>query len=196
MKNKNSKIYILPGWGSRYTDKDYKYLMKEAKKKSYDFVDLKIATRNKKYCLGNDKSVREIINKIKKQILNKHKEKENVLIGFSIGALQAYLLATELEFKKVILCSISTMLKRDIESVDKKEFTNIITEEQYTELSKIDYERIKSGEVFFMVGDKEGDYMKSRIREIAKLNNAKIVEIKDQDHYFNKKYVDEVLKII
>lgn len=50
----------------------------------------------------------------------KHKENDEVyLFGFSLGAMLAFIIAKEVNAKKLILCSLSPFFKEDLKFIKK-----------------------------------------------------------------------------
>ena len=180
------KIYILPGWGDRITDSNYQKLIYIAKK-NYNFIPLRIATRNRKYSLGSDKSLSEIIEKIEKQIIEP--SENDTILGFSIGALQSYLLAQRLRFKRVILYSISSVLGEDLISYPKRETLRIFSPSQHKEIFKKKYSKMKNAVLLY--GEKEPEILKKRSRWIGRF-----VEIRGADHVLDDVYINTLKKFL
>lgn len=191
MKNK-LKLYILPGWGDRVTDPNYQRIIKHASKK-YDFVPLKVATRNRKYAFGSDKSIYEILDNIEKQIIKPCSE--DILLGFSVGALEAFLISRKLKFGKLILCSMSPILGKDILLYNKNEIKDISLQ-QYKELQKIGYMKIKSKSVVLFYGSKEHEFVKNRSKVLGKRNGYKAIEIEGATHDLNEVYFNVLKKFL
>ncbi len=183
MKNKPN-LYIIPGWGEKVIDPNYKRIIDFASKK-YDFIPLKVSTRNRKYALGGDKSIFDILDKIEKQIIQP--SEKDVLLGFSVGALQAYLLSKKLKFSKLLLCSMSPILGKDILSYTK-EGIKYLSKEQYNELKGIDYMKIKTENVVLFYGDKENNNLKNRSISLGKRKGYESVEIKGVGHDLGELY--------
>ena len=174
MKNKTKKLYILTGWGERLMDKNYQALI-SAVRNRYEVIPLKIVTRNPKFCLGV-KPLRDILNSLEKQIKEPH-----TIIGFSDGALLAYLIAPRVKPKRLILCSLPPMIGKDL--TDHKFLTN----EQISELSAMGYPKYPAT-IFY--GSKEIEKLKKVSKKLGG------IEIPNAVHKLEREYLDVVTKKI
>lgn len=186
------KVYILPGWGDRVTDPNYKRIIKYASAK-YDFVPLKVATRNRKYSFGSDKSIYEILDNIEKQIIKPCSE--DVLLGFSVGALEAFLISRRLKFGKLILCSMSPILGKDLLLYKQKEIKDI-SSLQYKELRELDYSKLKTENVTVFYGSKEYEPLKNRSKTLGKRKGYKLAEIEGGEHELDEVYFRVLKKFL
>jgi hypothetical protein len=186
------RLYILPGWGHRATDINYRKLIGAASKK-YRFVPLKIATRNRKYSMGSEKSIDAILEKISNQIIKPYSN--DTILGFSIGALQAYLLARKLKFKQAVLCSLSPILGDDLLFYKKKDLTDL-SPIQYREMKKLQYPRLATKKVVLFYGEKEHSVVKNRTKKLGRRKGYRVIEIKKTDHDFNSVYTKAVEKVL
>ena len=119
----------------------------------------------------------------------------DMIIGFSIGALQAYLLAQKLKFKKVILCSMSAVLGTDLRAYPRKRIHQIFSA-QHREMGRMKYAKLASTNVTLLFGEKELDLLKERSMAIAKQNRVKAIEIKGADHELDSVYLKTLRKYI
>ncbi len=93
--------------------------------------------------------------------------KDSVLIGFSIGAVLAYLIAYKSPIKKLILCSPPPIVQR--------------------------YKQPK-GHIFVLNGNREHTHMKKYAKQMAKKLRAEYLEVKG-DHHLKGNYLKRVLAI-
>ena len=168
------KLYILTGWGERLMDKNYQALI-SAVRNRYEVIPLKIVTRNPKFCLGV-KPLRDILNSLEKHIKEPH-----TIIGFSDGALLAYLIAPRVKPKRLILCSLPPMIGKDL--TDHKFLTN----EQISELSAMGYPKYPAT-IFY--GSKEIEKLKKVSKKLGG------IEIPNAVHKLEREYLDVVTKKI
>lgn len=193
MKKDKPRFYILPGWGHRITDESYKKLISFAIAKGYEVPSLRISTRDRKYSLGSAKSLGEIIQKIEKQIARPCSE--DTILGFSIGALQTYLVAQHLTMKHVILCSMSPILGADLQSYSKKEVRDL-SPTQYKEMSRVDYSPLATLKVTLLYGEKESDVLKKRSIQLGGRKGFTSIEVKGADHELNRTYLNAIKEIL
>lgn len=187
------KLYILPEWGGRLTDKNYRKLISIARSKRYEIVPVKISTRNRKYSLGSKESLAKITQKIKEQIIKPCSN--DTLFGFSIGALQAYQVARYLNIGHVILCSISPILGSDLLSYPKNEVTDLSLS-QYKEMSKMNYATLVSKKISLLYGDKESEILKNRCIRLGTRKRYTAIEIKNAGHILDEIYLRAVKKVL
>ncbi|HEY4503986.1 MAG TPA: hypothetical protein VJJ28_02665 [Candidatus Paceibacterota bacterium] len=187
------KLYILPGWGHRLSDKNYQELISIAVAKQYQIVSLKVSTRNRKYSLGSEKGFLEIIEKIKNQIIRPCSN--DTILGFSVGAIQAYGIAIYLKMHHVILCSMSPILGDDLSFYSKREVADL-SKIQYAEMSKINYPPLTSKKATLFYGEKESDILKKRSIILGKRKGYKTIEIKNCGHELSKIYLEQIQKVL
>ena len=159
MKN---KLYIIPGHGQTTRLKPYQEIFKHASKK-YDVVMI------------NPKWKRSLSSQI---FLT---TKNDIIFGFSLGALLAYMVAQKYPHKKVIAASMSPILElpdKIIRQLGKK---------KYLDFKKFKYGGVK---VVSLCGEFE-------INEIKK-NNKKLkgLVIPDTGHELTKQYIKSIYKLL
>ena len=143
--------------------------------------------------MGNEKSIDKILGKIEKQI--KKPYSNDTIIGFSIGALQAYLLARKIKFNKLILCSISPILGQDLLLWKKKDLIDI-SPIQYKEMKKLPYPPLATKKIMLFYGGKEHPIVKNRVKKLGERKGYRVIEIKNAAHDFNDIYIKAVEKVL
>ncbi|MBI2003616.1 MAG: alpha/beta hydrolase [Parcubacteria group bacterium] len=93
--------------------------------------------------------------------------KDSVLVGFSIGAIIAYLIALKHPVKKLILCSPSPII--------------------------VKYKKPK-GEIYVLSGNKEMTQMKRYAKTLARKLGGTFVKV-NSSHKLTKTYIKTILKI-
>ncbi len=186
------RFYILPGWGHRITDRNYRKLISIVSKK-YLFTPLALSTRNRKYSLGGPEPVSTILKKIEEQIAKPCGR--DVILGFSVGALQAYLLARRLDFKHAILCSLSPVLGKDILLYRKKELSDFSLV-QRREMKKMNYPPLATKKVTLLYGGKEHITVKNRAKRLSKRKGWRAIEIRNADHDLGDAYLKGIKKVL
>lgn len=174
------------------SDKGYQRLINVAKSK-YEIVPLRVTTRNPKYALGSQRSLKEIVSSLEKQIKPPHSSV--TILGFSIGALLAYQMARHFKFRHLILCSLSPTLGRDLSKHDQRAITDL-TPTQYREMSRMNYGKLKTRKVSILYGERENESLKNRSDQIAKKLKRKAIEVKNGDHLMDNSYVDALGQIL
>ena len=191
MKKTKPRLYILPGWGQRVSDENYQKIISLASR--YEFTPLRVSTRNRRFSLGSSASFKRIVQDIGKQIARPcHRD---VILGFSVGALQAYQLATSIKFGKVLICSISTMLGSDLSSVPKNCMPDL-SWSQYREMTAMKYTPLVNKKVIILYGENESSILKSRSMKIGKRLGCKVIKIKRANHVMNSLYIDALRRFL
>ncbi len=176
------KLYIIPALEETLRNQGYKQLVVGAKKKGYEAVVLNLQLRR-------NESFSELVEEGVKIIKDTH----CVIFGFSIGALIAYCISTKLPIKKVILCSTSPALGKDVEHIIKTA-NQYFGKKTVTELRKTTYKKSLAKKSIFLCGEKESDYLVDRTKKLCKKNNGELVIIKNNIHQLTPAYISEILK--
>ncbi|MDQ5938461.1 MAG: hypothetical protein QG642_151 [Patescibacteria group bacterium] len=107
-KTSQNRIFLIPGWGQKPTDKCFTWLINLLQKKGFEVIKISI-----------DWDYRVMTDYVAdfKQQYEKYSGKNNYILGFSYGAVIAFMSATELKPKKIYLCSLSPHFKEDIKAM-------------------------------------------------------------------------------
>ena len=194
MENIRPKIYILPGWGDRLTDKAYKQIIAFAIAKGYKYLPIRVASRNRKFALGSNKSIKEIIRGIESQILQP--AQNDIILGFSIGALMAYIIAEHIKFKYVILCSLSAVIGNELKGYDRVDVERIFSASQLREMAKMKYGSLKPNRAILLYGENESKILKNLSNKVGRRKGNSVIEIKAGEHELNQKYLKALKKVI
>lgn len=107
--SQNKTIFIIPGFKEEPSDKQYKWMVNFFNEKGF-FVKIYPVKWNYNTISNNVKSFKEYY--------LKHKTDNNYLLGFSFGAMIAFVSAPELKPDKLYLCSLSPYFKEDIKKIE------------------------------------------------------------------------------
>lgn len=185
-------IFVIPGFKQKPASKSFVWLKKFLNEKNFDVKIVPIIWNYKTitdYCLQFEK------------FYDENKGKENYILGFSYGAVIAYITAEKLQPKKIFLCSLSPDFKEDVSSMN-----NFIrcyigkrrVKDCMTRSGKDIAKRLTLPTVIFY-GEKEGEQypqLKKRCEETALLaKNAKLIIVKDSLHDIaNPEYMEAIKK--
>jgi len=176
------KVYFIPGWGEtkkfKYSGKIIRALEKRGAVIPLGYISKKGTTPSK--------NIKIILDQLKKPT------SKDVLVGFSMGALYAYIISNKIKFKKVIICSIPPVLEKDLDVFSKKEVSLLFSKKEIDEFHKIKYTRPKSPAIF-ICGDKEKIETIEKTKWLAKKFKSKSIIIKNADHNLNNKYIKTIL---
>ncbi|MCL5071361.1 MAG: alpha/beta hydrolase [Actinobacteria bacterium] len=108
--SKRKTIFIIPGYRQRPENKAYKDLAKIVKAEGYNPVLISIPwkqttiSENCEYFL---------------KLFKKINADEKYILGFSFGAMIAFLASTKISVSGLILCSLSPYFKEDLSELDE-----------------------------------------------------------------------------
>ena len=191
-KMKSKKLFLIPGFRQKATDANLRWLIKFLKTKGFKVVGVPIR--------WNYRTMSDYANDFR-SFYNQYKAKENYILGFSYGAVIAFMTANELRVKKIYLCSLSPDFKEDAGKMKPAE-RKLIGERRFTDVKTRSAREIgknlKVPSVIFY-GEAEGKkYPEMRIRaeETAKfVKQSKLVVVKGAPHRINHpEYVEAIKK--
>jgi pimeloyl-ACP methyl ester carboxylesterase len=131
-------IYIIPGWKESSQYKIYQSLAALAKKKGYDVIF---------YEIDWDKSLSSQIFPV---------QKNAIILGFSLGAILAHLIAQKYECRKLILASM-TPLHSFKNNKAKKELIDLLGHAFVEDISKKLRIKNRARSQVIVYGDREGE---------------------------------------
>lgn len=179
------KIYFIPGWGEtkkfKYTEKIIKTLGKKREVVTLGYVSKKGTAPSK--------NIKIILEQLKKPV------SKDILVGFSMGALYAYIISAQIKFGKVIICSISPVLKNDLDKYSKKEVSLVFSKKEIDEFRQTKYIKPKSPTIF-VCGDKEKEETIEKTKWLAKKFKSKLVVVTNTDHDLNNKYIKTIEQLV
>jgi len=118
----------------------------------------------------------------------KHKTKKNYVLGFSFGAMIAFISAQRLQPDRLYLCSLSPSFREDLGTL-KPYWKALIGKHRLQDFQKISAEqtaaKLKVPTTIFYGGSEAKKYpqLKVRCEEVSKaIKNAKLVFVEDAPH--------------
>src|SRR3989338_505842 len=103
-------IYIIPGFGQKTSQKEYREVIKRFKERKFTVIPIRISWKHR--------VMSDYVKEFLKQL--KHKPSDRVcLFGFSFGAMIAFITAAQLKPRALYLCSLSPYFKEDLPSLKK-----------------------------------------------------------------------------
>ena len=184
-------LFLVPGFKQKASDSYFGWLV--------NFLDLK---GFKVVCVPiewNYRTMSDYVNDFKEFYL-KNKTDNDYILGFSYGAVIAFITASELRPKKVYLCSLSSDFQEDVcdmkpwiqKMIGKKRMADIKKRSARDIAKNLDIPLV----IFF--GEKEGEMypqLKMRCEETAKLaKNSKLVVVKNAPHDISYSEYREAIK--
>ena len=105
---KGKTFFIVPGFRQQSTDREYQWLRTLLKASGFSVIPVPIVWERRTmddYCADFESTYK------------KYKTQENYILGFSYGAVIAFLTAQTLGPKKIFLCSLSPDFKEDVSAM-------------------------------------------------------------------------------
>lgn len=190
--NSTSKvIFIIPGYRQLPTSNAYKQLSKVLKAEGYSPFVVKIPWKNSTISQNTEYFLKRY---------EKTKAHKRYILGFSYGAMIAFIAATKVKTSGVILCSLSPYFKED--SFRFKNPTTQLMSERYIDFSSLHSKKLakqlKTKTVLMLYGAEEARVLIQRVtetfEEISTVQKS-IIKIKKTDHNIgNKNYLAQIHK--
>lgn len=185
-------IFIIPGFRQSVISRAYKNLASLLKEEGYAPVPVKIPWKNSTILENTEYFLKKY---------NKISSKEKYILGFSYGAMIAFIAGTKVASRGLILCSLSPYFKEDIDTR-----TNLaksqLAQQRYEDFLKLKCQdlakKLKSKQVLMLYGTLEARILINRVSSAFKeiqTKNKLLVKIKKAEHDIsNKKYMYAVLR--
>ena len=186
MKKNRKQLYIVPGWREKISKKSYQNLVAYAMQQGYSVLPIRY-TSKKGFMLSNN------IVEVKKQIVGD--SSMSTILGFSTGALIVYKIAEEVRFKKVIICSISPVLGKDIMLYPESDRNEAFSKQEIVELRKMKYGKMISPAVL-VFGENEDKMVISRSKKLLMKNNANVITVKNGKHALDAAYLKVIKQLL
>lgn len=187
----NKVIYIIPGFSEKVNLSGYKYIIKSFKSKEFKVIPIKITW---KYKVMSD-YVDEFFSQLS------HKKSDDVyILGFSFGAMIAFISAVKLKPKMLFLCSLSPYFKEDLKFMKKSWRVNT-GKKRIEDLKKFSFQKLVKDihcKTLLIVGEKDSKELQKRVNDAhKKIENSELIIINSVKHNISqKKYLEKLDEII
>lgn len=179
-------VFIIPGFRQKTTSKGYKTLTKLLKKEGYNPILVDIPWQKSTLSEHADYFL---------QTYNNVATKNKYILGFSFGAVIAFLAATRVRSNGLILCSLSPYFKEDLlrlglnkESKNYRDFVK----QSCTSLAK----SIKTKNILMLYGQRETKSLINRVQNIFShvlIRNKYLIPVQNAQHNIaDKRYIDTI----
>lgn len=187
-------FFIIPGFKQKANDKSFVWLKKILVEKGFYVVVVPVK--------WNRTTLTDCALSFE-DFFDKNKSIENYVLGFSYGAVIAFMTAEKLQPKKLFLCSLSSDFKEDVSSMSnaiKRYIGKRRVDDCFTRSGKDIAKKLSISTVVFY-GEKEGvEYpqLKKRCEETACLaRKAELVIVEDSPHDISfPSYKEALLKCV
>lgn len=184
------RIFIIPGFKHKSTQKDYLDVVDIFRKKGFEpkIVEVK----------WNNRTFSQWLNEFL-MFYEEHKSDEITLLGFSYGAMIALVAATKIKPTNLILCSLSPYFSEDIPKL-KKYWLQSIGKKRVNDFSKLNFKEIAQQikcKTHLLIGEKESKKysgLELRVSEANRLIKSELIRIKNADHNIGQEEYLEAIK--
>lgn len=190
-------VYIIPGFTSSSREKPYPFIGTYFNKRGIEPFLVNVKWDKKAEVAAMPEYVADFITFVKK---NKKKGDEVYVLGFSFGAMIAYITAHQIKPKALILCSISPMFREDLKKASKswhKYFKKVGLTSKKMYSAQVLAKGLSST-IYGVVGSREVLSIMTRLAEIIyKVGKGEVIVSKNSTHDIRKKaYLNTVKEVI
>lgn len=186
-------IFIIPGFKHKPTDKAYKELATRLKGEGYSPVLVPIPWRQ------------TTISENTQYFLKKYykiNSKKKYILGFSFGAMIAFIASTKVTVRGLILCSLSPFFKEDLLGASNNLISSLKTK-RYHDFAQLHCatlaRQVKAKQIHMLYGAKEEKSLIKRVTEAFNQisSTAKyLIPIKEAEHNMgDKRYLNKIYQI-
>ncbi len=183
-------VFVIPGFRQSPKNKAYKEIAKILRREGYRSILVNIPWRQ------------TTISQNTELFLKKYKKintRKKYILGFSFGAMIAFIASTKVSVSGLILCSMSPYFKEDL----SKKWLSSINKERIHDFSNLHCaslaKQIKAKQILMLYGSKEERSLKRRVNEAFDQilsQNKHLISIEKTDHDIaDKKYLNKIHQV-
>lgn len=172
-------VFIIPGFKQRSQNKAYKEIAKILKTEGYFPIPVSIPWRQ------------TTISQNTEYFLKKYKKinaRKKYILGFSFGAMIAFIASTKVNVSGLILCSLSPYFREDLPKVNSR-WNSLITPQRYEDFSNLHCatlsKQIKAKKTLLLYGSREAKSLIKRVKcafyQISSPQKI-LISVKETDH--------------
>ncbi len=180
--------YIVPGLGQSSRSKPYRELANVFRGNNFQPIPVNISWKYK--------TMAHYLKQFYQQSQNQPRQ-ETCILGFSFGAMIAFLSAPFVNPQALILCSLSPYFKEDLPRIPQlwKEYVGIRRITDFKKYSFNAYAKETKSKTFIVVGDKEHSFTKKRAAEASKkISGSRLITIQRGEHNIAQKEYQKTLE--
>ncbi len=186
-------IFIIPGFRHKATNKAYKKLAGNLRKVGYRPILVSIPWKQ------------TTISQNTEYFLKKYKKittREKYILGFSFGAMIAFLASTKVAASGVILCSLSPYFQEDL-TKGNESWKSSIMKQRYDDFSRLHCatlaKKIKAKQILMLYGTKEAKALIHRVTEafnqISTRRKYLIPVLQTEHNIAHKNYMNKIHQV-
>lgn len=156
---KQKAIFIVPGYRHGPKNKAYKKIAHLLKKEGYKPILLNIPWKRTTISQNIDYFLK---------VYNKISTKKKYILGFSYGAMIAFIASTKINTSGLILCSLSPYFKEDLPRLPAS-WTSKVMKQRYQDFSRLQCaalaKQVKTKQILMLYGTKEEKSLVKRVNK-------------------------------
>lgn len=188
--NRKKTIFIVPGYKHTPAQKAYRELAKRLKQEGYAPILVRIPWRRTTISENTEIFLKEF---------KKLKGKQKYILGFSYGAMIAFLASTKVRVSGLVLCSLSPYFQEDMKGMHSNSVSTIM-KQRLDDFKQLRCGRlakhVKTKQVLLFYGADESKSLIRRVESAYKQIKTKekyLIQIQKVDHDISdKKYLSTV----
>jgi|SRR5581483_4088819 len=164
-------VFVIPGFRQKTTNRAYTKLAKILKAQGYSPILINLSWKNTSILKQTEKFLKEY---------KKIKTRRKYILGFSFGAMIAFIASTKVSPSGIILCSLSPFFKEDL---SQKMLS------KHSDFSKLNCKnlakKIKAKKILMLYGTREERSLKKRTTTAFSLISSKrkyLIPIRKTEH--------------
>lgn len=189
-------VFIIPGFRQSIGQKGYSYLRQNLKKEGYIVVPIRVPWKGSTITDNTTYFLEKFSEKIEKYKIS---SKNIYFLGFSYGALIAFLAATKIHVAGLILCSLSPFFKEDLPKILPKNSSSLQLK-RLTAFANLHgkklAKKIKAKSVMMLYGANESKPLIARVtktfKQIPSIDKYLFSIQNTQHNIADKKYVSAI----
>lgn len=183
-------IFVIPGFRQKSSQKAYKEISKMVRKQGYSPIVVNIPWKNR------------TISQNTSYFLKKYRavpSRKKYILGFSYGAMIAFIASTKVHPQGLILCSLSPYFREDVLKIHKNAVSTLMSK-RYEDFENLQSEtlakKVKAKKVLMLYGAEEARSLIKRVcktfQEIPKTEKL-MFRIKKTEHNIgNRNYLKTI----
>ncbi|HSW87591.1 MAG TPA: hypothetical protein VLG12_00335 [Candidatus Saccharimonadales bacterium] len=195
----NEKItFVIPGYKHNPRHKAYKAISKILKTEGYFPILANIPWKGTTI----SENTQYFLEKYQESMLLRNKavkKSKTYVLGFSYGAMIAFLISTKLRVSGLILCSLSPYFKEDLRKFTRKDIA-LLTPRRYEDFSHLHSatlaKQTKAKHILMLYGEKEAKPLINRVKMTYRNFQSKskyLISINNTEHTIGSKpYLQEI----
>lgn len=189
-------VFIIPGFRHKIGQKAYRLLKQRLKNEGFIVAPIAVPWKGSTIADNTEFFLKKYNEKLAKLKIS---SKNVYFLGFSYGALIAFLAATKISVKGLVLCSLSPFFKEDLPKTLPKNISGL-EEKRFAEFAKLRVKtltkKIKAKSVCVLYGENESKRVIKRSKSTfsSLLSKKKyLFSVQKTDHTISdKKYINAI----